>query len=164
MGSMQTILFVCTGNTCRSPLAEAIARHWVKQGGLGGPSSLFIASAGISAPPNSPVSPETLAALERMGIQHEGRSKQLTREMIEKADLVIGMTQEHVEAARSLVPGDEARHKKIVQLDPDHNLEDPIGMGQETYDELSKRMESLIPKRLEELLGYEDSSRIGSSR
>jgi protein-tyrosine-phosphatase len=161
---MRAILFVCTGNTCRSPLAEAIARQWIRQGNLGGLSENIVVSAGIAARSDGSITGETIAVLKKRGIDHRGSAKPLSREMIEKADLVLGMTDEHIAYARELV-GEESEHtKKIVPLDPDGDVTDPIGRGRDAYEQLAKRFEELIPKRLTELIGHEDRRRVGSSR
>lgn len=110
-----------------------------------------------------PTSYGTIIALRSLGIGHEGRSKGLTAEMIRKADLVLCMTREHVEAARHIVGDDDAHADKIVRLDPDRDMGDPIGMGQDAYDALAKRFSVLIPQRLKELLAHENRSGIGSS-
>jgi len=84
--------------------------------------------------------------------------------MIEKADLVLAMTDEHVEYARQLVGEDSEHARKIVPVDPSGDVTDPVGRGQEAYDKLAKKLRTIIPKRLEELTGHEDRSRVGSPR
>jgi len=149
---MRTVLFICTGNTCRSPMAEAIARRLIDDGRIPDMKDVFIASAGVSAGDGSPVTFETLDALRRMGIEHHGRSTPLSAEMVRRADLVLCMTGHHAEAVRGLVGDDPDATARVATLDPAGDIEDPIGMGQDAYDRLAERLIELIPRRLEELL------------
>jgi protein-tyrosine-phosphatase len=130
-------------------MAEAIARAHFE----GGDPSLFIGSAGIAAMEGAPSSPEALNALQHMGIEHNGRSKQLTPDMIRKADLVLCMTPHHVDAVRSLVGGEESHLAKVHLLDPDGQpIVDPFGLDQSVYTHLASLFAEMIPKRVESLL------------
>jgi len=151
---MRTGLFVCTGNTCRSPMAEGIAQKVSEDGRLpAGIGPLFFASAGVSAFDGGPTSHETVAVLERMRAPVPQHSKRLTADMVRKADLVLGMTAAHVARARALVANDPAAAARVQPLDPSGDVPDPIGLGQRAYDELGAYFAELIPQRIAGMLG-----------
>jgi len=106
----------------------------------------------VGAWAGQPPSADAIRALRAIGIDHTGRSKPLTREMIEKADLILCMTRGHVDAARRLVADRPALKDRIQLLDPAGDVDDPIGMGQEAYDELARQFAELIPSRISAML------------
>ena len=88
---MKRILFICTGNTCRSPMAEAFLKGLAHEKGL----TVAVRSAGLSTINGMPVSANSLHALNRRGIQHKGSSSVLQEEILDWADLVLTMTSAH---------------------------------------------------------------------
>jgi protein-tyrosine-phosphatase len=88
---VKRILFICTGNTCRSPMAEALLRRMAHQRGL----TLAVRSAGVSTVDGLPVSGNALATLRRRDIEHAGSSRTLTAEAVNWADLILTMTGNH---------------------------------------------------------------------
>ncbi|MBB3110591.1 protein-tyrosine phosphatase [Paenibacillus phyllosphaerae] len=88
---MKRILFVCTGNTCRSPMAEAMLRDQAKRRGL----DVEVRSAGVSTVDGLPVSEHARAALRERGVPDNGSSSALDGGAVSWADLVLTMTTGH---------------------------------------------------------------------
>lgn len=100
------LLFVCTGNTCRSPLAEAIARKVAVERGL---SDVEVASAGTSAWDGAPASDGALlVGMERRLDLSSHRAQSLTRRLVEGSDLILVMGPHHLDRIEALGGGSKA--------------------------------------------------------
>jgi len=99
------VLFVCTGNICRSPAAERLARRHLEQALGDAPSPVRWESAGTRAAVGSPVHPDTAAVVAALGGDTSGfAARRLTAPMVRDADLVLTMTREHRRLALTLDP------------------------------------------------------------
>ncbi|MBV9491794.1 MAG: serine hydroxymethyltransferase, partial [Verrucomicrobia bacterium] len=128
----KTVLFVCTGNVCRSPMAEGLFRALAADR-----HDLKVRSAGVSTYPGQPASSHAVQALAELGIdigQH--RSTPLSDELVEEAGCIVAMTQSHLDSILYLYP--EAAEKTFLLREFEDNassldLADPIGLGYDAY-------------------------------
>jgi len=145
----RTLLFVCTGNTCRSPMAEGLARHLLAHGLLAGDRNWRIQSAGARTSLGSPATSEAIDAMRRLDVDiSTHRSQPLTKDLIDWAAVVIGMAQSHLDQVLELDPG---AGRKVMRLDPEGDIDDPIGHSQAVYDQTARHIKRLLEARLKEL-------------
>jgi protein-tyrosine-phosphatase len=144
----QLLLFVCGGNTCRSPIAAAIARAEIA-----GDSSMprwRVGSAGVSDPAaGAPISPLAVTALTELGLgpptDHHART--LTPEMCANTSAVYCMTLDQRDKVIAMVP--EAAPRTFC-LDPEADVPDPVGQPLDAYRNCASRLQKLVRARLAE--------------
>jgi protein-tyrosine-phosphatase len=99
---VSTILVVCTGNICRSPMAEGLIRHHLAQRELDG---IDVSSAGVAGWQDSPATPEAVQAMTELGIDISSHvARRLDGDMVEPTDLILAMSAEHADVAARLSP------------------------------------------------------------
>lgn len=135
---MKRILFVCTGNTCRSPMAEGLFRNLVEQKGLS--DDYLCESAGLNAIDGVPVSDHAQEALSELDIDiSDHRARQLTPEMLEEFDVFAVMTNRH----RQLLENAGVPQEKIVILGG--GIDDPFGGDLDIYRLCRDQIDEALP-------------------
>lgn len=149
---MKRILFVCTGNTCRSPLAEGIARKLLAEAGR---SDVDAESAGTDAWDGGTATDEALlVGMERRLDLSGHRSRKLTREIVRDAQLVLAMGPQHLNTARRL--GGENKSWLLSQFaaegESDRAIKDPFGGDLDAYRETADDLETQVGLALDRYL------------
>jgi protein-tyrosine phosphatase len=153
--SSMMILLVCTGNTCRSPMAEAIVRKKVADRLACSIEEIesrgvIVQSAGVSAVPGARASNEAIDVMSRRGLdltQHA--SQPLTASLVQQADVIFTMTRSHLSALLSQHP--EASDRAKVLTKDESDIADPIGGPAVLYERCAQQIEEAIGPRLDEL-------------
>lgn len=142
------ILFVCTGNTCRSPLAEAILKNKNEK-------NINVKSVGVFATEGANTSWQANEVLRENDIHFDHQSKMLTVEDVEWATYIFTMTKDHKELLINEIPqaADKAYTLKEFVLERNENIDvpDPFGGSIDLYRETFNELQTLIEQMLEKL-------------
>jgi tRNA threonylcarbamoyl adenosine modification protein (Sua5/YciO/YrdC/YwlC family) len=151
----EVYLFVCTGNTCRSPMAEGLFRKFLAERLQCAEEELFdrgfvVASAGLAAAIGAPASPESIEITQQRGVDLRAHASQpLTDRLLEQADHIYTMTQGHKHSIQAARPDISDRLDLLSREKVD--ISDPIGGGIKEYEICEQEIEKQIIAILDQI-------------
>ncbi|HET6587800.1 MAG TPA: low molecular weight protein-tyrosine-phosphatase [Oleiagrimonas sp.] len=133
----QRILVVCVGNICRSPMAEALFRHYVP--------GLSVSSAGIGALSGNPMHPMARAVLEMHGMDGGTHmARQLYARLVAQSDLILGMEQTQLESIERDIPDASGRIFLLGRWQQQADIPDPFGQPPSVFDETYQMIDAAV--------------------
>lgn len=148
----KNILFVCTGNTCRSPMAEALLKKMIKERFPSSYGEVAIGSAGTAAYEGAPATAEAQEAVKKMGADlsaHKARA--VNEKILDGADIIFAMARRHYDELAALRPDIKDKVFVLRQYagQTGADIDDPIGAPLEVYEECAGIIEECLGKILE---------------
>jgi len=150
---MRNVLFVCTGNVCRSPMAQGLFADLVR-----GRRDIEVTSAGIGAVGGQPPSTHSVEVMSEIGLDIKNiRSKPLMADVVRKADFIFVMTYGHLDSMLLLFPSAAEKTFLLREFETDlpvmeREVSDPIGQSRETYRECREQIRAALPRLLDLVL------------
>ena len=145
---MPLALFVCTGNTCRSPMAAVLFEAYAHRVGR---EDVRAESAGLAAMVGSPAALEACRSVEGVASLASHRARQVSATLVERADLVVGVTRDHAQRLQAAFAPAASRIIATADLPGGEDVRDPYLLSHAAYDEARRRLEALFPTLLAEL-------------
>ncbi len=152
MKKTRSILFVCTANQCRSPMAEILMRDLLKRKDL--TSLIDVKSAGTWAEPGYPATAHGVSVMAERGLDNRGhKSQSITIELLEEQDLVLTMESGHKEAIQIEFPDMASKVYLLSEMaGMTKNIDDPVGGSLEKYRDTSDEIEDWINRGFSKIL------------
>ncbi len=138
------LLFVCLGNICRSPTAEGVLRHLIREEGLEGKVEIDSAGTGdwhVGEPPDE----RAAAAAGRREIELSGEARRFETADFDRFDLIVAMDAENRRDLLALAPDDESRAKVRMFLAGDRDVPDPYYGGDDGFEDVLGMIERAVP-------------------
>jgi glycine hydroxymethyltransferase len=161
---MKNVLFICTGNICRSPMAEGLLRQMAE-----GKVELEVSSAGLGAGRGQPPSAHAIEVLKKEGVDISGiRSQPVSAELLERADYIFTMTRDHLDMLLLLFPEMEAK-ARLLRFDDAAkggraDVTDPIGGSRDTYERCKSDIKRALPRVMEIITGQKTTMNTTETR
>ena len=154
-GGARSVVFVCWGNICRSPMAERVAERLAAERGLD--DVVFTSAATSREEIGAPIDDRAVEVLRRHGYRTDGHAAhQITRSEIEDADLVLAMEDIHLTKMRAVAPGAD-NLRLLTEFDPDgtpgQGIDDPWYGPEAGFERTLASVEAAIPGLLDHLDG-----------
>lgn len=151
------VLFICSGNTCRSPMAKGLFIKQLEERSPELKDKIEVITAGTYPNPGDTASPGAREVMEEIGIDiSDHRARPVTEEMLEAADLILTMTGAHRDYLTRIYGQNDKIHSLHEFLGQEGDVLDPYGGDTDTYracrDELRQLLEMLVDKLENELL------------